>query len=475
MGIRTISKTLGVGRNTVRGVIYSGKLFEPKVATNTIEIDEALVRQLFRECKGYVERVWERLREEHGLDIAYSTLTRRVRSLGLRIDKPRADRVPDEPGAEMQYDTSPFIVQIDGKQMKVIAATLYFRYSKQIYAEFYVAFDRTRMQFSLHNAITYRGFSAPTCIVDNSNLAVLRGTGKNAVIVPEMEAFAKRYHFEFEAHELNHPNRKAGEERGFWTIETNFLPGRTFASLEDMNAQAFKWATETRANARRRNGLVPAVAWEHEIPYLNEVCSDLPPPYRRHERVVDQYGYVSFGANSYWVPTSVEGVVTVLEYHDQIKILNGRYEVASYKLPPYGTKHEVFPKDRSHIPFQPRHRARPSASEEAALRRVGPSVSAYLDFALKDKGVTRHRFIRDIHSLYRRVSSDLFVRVLERALDHRLSDVKSLERMAAILVRDGSEHVITPTYDEEYEQREAYKEGRYIDSPDLKQYDEYDL
>ena len=443
----------------------------PKAATNLVKINENDLRRLFTECKGYVERVGDKLRDEHGVNVAYSTLTRRVRLLGLREEKRRAGRVPDEPGAEMQHDTSPYVLKIGGTPMKVIASTLYFRFSKQIYVEFYPTFDRFRMKCSIHMALTHYGHSAPSCIIDNTNLAVLRGTGKNAVMVPEMEAFAKRYLFKFDAHELRHCNRKAGEERGFWTIETNFFPGRTFSSIEDLNAQAFKWATDTRAHRRKKNGLIPVVAWQHEILHLNEVCQDLPPPYRRHERIVDEYGFVAFNANSYWVPTPIEGVVTLLEYPNLIKILNGRYEVVAYELPPFGVKHEVFPKDRAHIPFQPRHRARPSAAEEQALRRADPAVGEYLDYALKDKGVTRHRMIRDIHALYRRVSVDLFVKVLKRALEYRLSDVKSLERLATVMVRDGSEHIIMPTYDEEYEQRDSYKEGRHVDSPDLSQFD----
>ena len=82
------------------------------------------------------------------------------------------------------------------------------------------------------------GYRARQCIIDNTNLARLRGTGANAVMVPEMEAFARQYGFVFRCHALKHPNRKAGEERSFWTVETNFLPGRTFQSLEDLNQQA---------------------------------------------------------------------------------------------------------------------------------------------------------------------------------------------------------------------------------------------
>ena len=55
-----------------------------------------------------------------------------------------------------------------------------------------------------------------------------------------MASFAERYGFQFRCHEIRHANRKAGNERSFWTVETNFLPGRTFDSLEDMNRQALR-------------------------------------------------------------------------------------------------------------------------------------------------------------------------------------------------------------------------------------------
>jgi len=67
----------------------------------------------------------------------------------------------------------------------------------------------------------------------HTNLARLKGTGKNAVMVPEMKQFAKQYGFEFICHEIRHSNRKAGNERSFYTVETNFFPGRDFETLKD--------------------------------------------------------------------------------------------------------------------------------------------------------------------------------------------------------------------------------------------------
>lgn len=118
-----------------------------------------------------------------------------------------------------------------------------------------------------------------------------------------MDAFARARGFEFLCHAIDHPNRKAGNERSFWSVETSFLPGRTFESLEDLNRQAFEWATvrmEHRVLTKAR--VIPARLFEHEQLYLHQLPPHLPAPYQMHPRVTDQYGYVAFGANYYWVP-----------------------------------------------------------------------------------------------------------------------------------------------------------------------------
>ncbi|MDI6773765.1 MAG: helix-turn-helix domain-containing protein, partial [bacterium] len=114
------------------------------------------------------------------------------------------------------------------------------------------------MKCFLHEALTCWGYTAPVCVIDNTNLARLRGTGKNALIVPEMEQFGRAYGFKFICHEVGHANRKAGNERCFYTVETNFLPGRSFESLEDLNKQGFEWTTVRMANrAVSKTGLIP--------------------------------------------------------------------------------------------------------------------------------------------------------------------------------------------------------------------------
>ena len=299
MGIREISRRLAITRNTVKSILAVGGKVALDPRRDNILLDETLLTKLYSDCNGWKERMWEKLTEEYGVKVGYSTLTRKIKAMGLGA-KPRSAKVPDVAGAEMQHDTSPYRLKIGESHVDVIGSLIYYRYSKQYYLRFYRPFNRFRMKCFLHEALTFYGYTAPVCIIDNTHLAVLRGTGSKAIMVPEMSQFSKRYGFEFRAHAVMHSDRKAGNERGFWTIETNFFPGRTYSSLEDLNAQAREWATVRMANRPRGKArLIPAAAFEHEKTMLTKILGGLPSPYNVHDRSVDQYGFVSFDANSY--------------------------------------------------------------------------------------------------------------------------------------------------------------------------------
>ena len=326
MSDREISCRLGVDRNTVRVIIEQQGVMPHTMRKDKLRIDPELLRRFYEDCDGWIQRVHEKLVEEEKIPVTYPTLTRILRELGIsQSQKDRCDRVPDEPGAEFQHDTSVYPVKLGDKLVRLVASLLYLRYSKRRYLKFYRAFNRFKMKCFFHEALMFWGYAAAQCIIDNTNLARLKGTGSHAVMVPEMEGFGKQYGFRFRCHEKGHPNRKAGEERGFWTTETNFFPGRSFQSLEDLNEQALQWSTvrmEHRPQGEAR--LIPAKAFEHECSYLIKLTPHLPPPYLVHHRGTDQYGYTSFEGNYYWVPGTKLDEVKVLEYSDRLKIYQAR-------------------------------------------------------------------------------------------------------------------------------------------------------
>jgi len=476
MTAREISRRLGLSRNTVKTIIeQKGRM--PVVRRPRQQIDEALLKSLYEQCDGYAQRVHEKLAEEHGITVSYPTLTRMLRTSGISTpQKARCDRVPDKPGEEMQHDTTVYRVMLGGKAVRVVASMLYLRFSKRRYLKFYRVFNRFKMKCFLHEALMFWGYAAAQTIIDNTNLARLAGsgTGAAAVIVPEMEAFARQYGTRFCCHAKGHANRKAGEERSFWTTETNFLPGRTFQSLEDLNRQAFEWAT-VRMDHRPQGkaGLIPAKAFEFERGYLVELPAHLPAPYRVHDRGTDQYGYVAFDGNYYWVPGTRREQLKVLEYDRRLKLYKDRECLIEYPLPADGVKNAQFsppgqPTPRHHA----NNRRKPTQQEEQRLRGMSASLSAYLDFALKPKGIQRHGFLRKLHALSRKVTPALFVSSIERAHKYRITDIATIERIVALNMTQQSSTLPFVDVDETFRQREAYQEGRLTDVPDLSIYDQ---
>jgi transposase len=473
MSIRQISRGLQLSRNSVRRIIRrQGQ--PPTARSDKRELDLELLRRLYRECDGWIERVHERLREEEQIEIGYSTLTRILREQGIsKPPKTRCDRVPDQPGGEMQHDTSPYRVKLAGVWTAVIASLLYLRYSKRRYLKFYRVFNRFAMKCFLHEALMFWEYSAASNVIDNTNLARLRGVGKHAIIVPEMEAFARRYGFQFICHEIKHSDRKAGVERSFWSVETNFLPGRTFDSLEDLNAQAFEWATvrmEHRVN--KRTGLIPTVAFEHERQFLTKLPDQLPAPYCTHQRLTDQYGYVAFQANYYWVPGEGRGEVKLFEYADSLKIFQHRRLLAEYPLPPVGVRNERFsPPGQPQPRHLPRYRKNGAEQEEKRLRAMGTEVSDYVDYVNQTLASQRYRFLRALFTLSRQIPEKAFVQAIQRALTYRVVELETVKRIAWFCMSQPEERLPDIDIDENYRERPAYQEGCLTEEPDLSQYD----
>jgi len=475
MSLREISRRLHVSRNAVRTIVRQEGKITRKERKDKIQIDPELLQRLYHECDGWIQRIHEKLVEEEQIEVGYSTLTRMLGKLGLGRDRPaRCDRVPDEPGAEMQHDTTIYQVKLAGQRTKLIASLLYLRYSKRRYLKLYRVFNRFVLKCFLHEALMFWGCAARQCIIDNTNLARLRGAGKRAVIVPEMNAFSRRYGFQFVCHAIDHPNRKAGEERSFWTVETNFLPGRIFDSLEDLNGQTRQWATERMEHRPQgKSRLIPAKAFEHERDYLNLLPRHLPAPYQVHQRGTDQYGYVAFGANYYWVPGSRRDDVKVLQYADRLKIFQQQSCLAEYPLPGDGVRGQHYsPPGQPQPRHQPRNRHRDARQEEQHLRALGAEVAAYLDYALSAPGIQRHRFTRELFAFSRKVTRGVFVKTVQRALRYRIVDLATLRRIAWLCISQEEDVLPQADVDEDFQQRPAYQEGCLTEEPDLSVYDQ---
>lgn len=425
--MREISRLLKLSRNTVRRILRAPERHAsaaPPCDAQTL----ALLEATFERARGNVVRAQELLAQEQGRAVSYSTLTRWVRQAGLRPPAQRSGEYTFAPGEEMQHDTSPHRVVLAGKPVTVQCAALVLAYSRRLFVGYYPRYTRFEAKSFLLDAARFMDGTCPTCIIDNTSVIVAAGAGEEAVIAPEMAAFARTLGFRFRAHRVGHPDRKGRIERPFFYVETNFLAGRSFSDFADLNRQALAWCRDiANQKPKRALGMSPEAAYLIEKSHLQHLPNVLPPVYEVFERVVDLYGYVSVDTNRYSAPERFVGqAVTVYKYPAEIQLFHRGTPLATHPrfIDQRDAKHTL----TQHHPT-PQRTPRGPALEEQLLRDQYPILDRYAS-ALKQRAHGRGlRQLRRLLEMKRTYPSAPFLAALEQALQFGLFDLGRVEAL----------------------------------------------
>lgn len=436
LSIRRIARALEVSRATVRAVIASGTAEVPRLerAEKATDFRDRIVA-LYAAMKGNLVRVHEELVHE-GCALSYAALTSFCRRHGIgKKPRPPAGRYHFAPGEEMQHDTSPHTVRIAGKKRQVQVASLVFCYSRLLYFRYYPAFTRFECKVFLTEALRAMGGSCRICMIDNTNVVVLKGTGSTMVPVPEMEAFAEHFGFAFKAHEVGDANRSARVERPFHYIENNFEAGREGRDLEDWNRQAAAWCEKVNARVKRHLKASPRELFAVEQPRLIPLPDWVPDVYRIHQRIVDVEGYVRLASNHYSVPLPVGRSVEVRETWDRVDIYDGPRRAATH--PRVATPSNKRVTDPAHRPRWGEGKKTRESQEEKTLLGLVPELAGYV--AAMKRGGRRPavRALRQLLRMAREYPRAPLLLAIEEAARYGLFDVERVERM--VLKRIGED------------------------------------
>jgi transposase len=438
--IRAIARALNRSRGAVRDVLRSATESVPHLMRQekaTPYRDQIL--ELYPRCKGNLVRVHEELLAS-GAQLSYQALTAFCRRQGIGHEsKKPVGEYHFELGQEMQHDTSPHRAEIGSQLRPVQTASLVCCYSRMLFFAFFPTFTRFECKVFLTDAFQYLRGACSTCMIDNTHVVVLRGTGRNMLPVPEMAAFAERYGFHFQAHEKGDAKRSARVERKFSYIENNFLAGRHFRDWEDANGQAREWCDKVNAKFRDDLKASPRELFAVEQPHLKPLPIWVPPVYLLHHRLVDVEGYVTVDTNRYSVPDDLIGrEVEVRQTKEQMEIYRGPRLVVSHRrvIEPTARKYRL-PEHR-HKRGQAPSRAGSAPEEKTLLERL-PEIAEYLE-ALK-KHYPGHYITPRLRRLLRMVNDyprPPLLEALETARQYSLFDLERVETM--ILRKLAREH-----------------------------------
>jgi hypothetical protein len=364
--IRGIARALKLSRGAVREVLRSGTEVVPTLVREekaTPYRDQIL--ELYARCKGNLVRVHEELIAS-GAQFSYPALTAFCRRQGIGQEpKVPVGEYHFRPAQEMQHDTSPHRAEIGGQLRPVQTASLVCCYSRLLFFEFLPTFTRFDCKVFLTDALQYLQGACDSCLIDNTHVVVLKGTGRDMVPVPEMAAFAERYGLHFQAHE----------------------------------------------------------------PHLKPLPIWVPPVYLLHQRLVDVEGYVSVDTNRYSVPDDLIGRhVEVRQTKDGVEISRGPRLVATHTriLEPTGRKYRL-PEHR-HQRGQPSPRSDFCPEEKLLLAKL-PEAAGYIEALKKRYPGRVTLPLRRLLRLVDDYPRAPLLEVLQTATQYGLFDLERVESM----------------------------------------------
>lgn len=430
-GSRAIADALQISRGAVKRVLRDGHAEPPALArAEKAEAHRDDILALHAECGGNLVRVHEELLARHQLALSYPALTAFCRKHGIGHEpKKPAGQYHFEPGQEMQHDTSPHDVHISGALRRVQTASLVLCYSRRLFFQFYPRFTRFECKVFLDDGVGYHDGACGHCMIDNTHVVVLHGTGKQMVPVPEMEAFGRRLGFTFIAHEKGDANRSARVERPFDFIERNFLAGRRFADFADANRQAREWCDKVNAKFRRNLSSSSNELYAVERPAMHRLPIWRPEIYVLHQRVVDLEGFIHVDGHIYSVPYQLIGkAVEVRETKDKVRVFVGPREVAVHDKAVSTAKQRKTlaehrpPRGQHAVPMAP-------LPEERELAAAGAPFADYAATLKKRTGLRWPVALRRFAQMRRDYPAAPLAAAIDTAAHYGLYDLDRVERM----------------------------------------------
>jgi hypothetical protein len=223
-------------------------------------------------------------------------------------------------------------------------------------------------------------------------------------------------------------------------IEHNFLAGRTFADLEDLNRQAVAFCEKVNAASKRHLHASPRELLALERTRLHPLPLFVPDVYLLHQRIVDVEGYVRVEAHRYSVPYQLIGRrLEVRETKDRLDMYDGPRVVATHARARTRTPQRIALAEhrppRGEGPY-----ARKPSSEEQELQRTEPPLPAYAT-ALQHRSASRGTMpLRRLLALRRDYPRAPFLEAVTIALQYGLFDLDRLERLMLRLI--GKEYFV---------------------------------
>lgn len=304
--IKRIASKLNISKNTVRKYIRSNE--EPvfhKITKKKRKAEEyaSFIKEcLEKELIGSV--IYENLLNQ-GYKGSANSLYRYLRDLGYRKEKDVTTRFETDPGHQMQYDWTEWIVKVGGQELKIYIHCLILSYSRMKY--YAVSLDKSSDSVikSILGGMEYFCGYCETLLIDNGKSMILNHNTKRRGVEfnEDFTIFTVRHNIEAIACYPYRPQTKGKVEKPFYYIQEHLLRGLEVETIEELELKITEFTDKVNSNFHNGINRTPREAFEEEKLFLKPYeRMDLSRIFLKEFRKVTRDGYVSFNSNFYPVP-----------------------------------------------------------------------------------------------------------------------------------------------------------------------------
>lgn len=312
--IRAITKMTGHSRNTIRKVLRGEHplTFQTPERGSKLDDYKDYVRQRFEKTRLSAVRLLEEIKPM-GYAGSIITLRRYLRTLRPSVERQRKLTVRFEtaPGKQAQADWK-YCGQhpsSDGSLIRVYAFVMVLSFSRMMFVKFTTSMKLDVLLDCHREAFEFFGGWPQEILYDNMKQVRISRYKWNERFLD----FANYYGFTPRTHQPFRPRTKGKVERLVHYVENNFLVGRDFDEMDDLNVRGRYWLHHT-ANTRLHGttGVAPIELFPQEelTPYGSIA------PYCRSaavKRTVNWESMVRFGGSRYSVPPEHAGKTVEVE------------------------------------------------------------------------------------------------------------------------------------------------------------------
>lgn len=330
--IRKITQITGHSRNTIRRKLKerTPASFKPGARVSKLDPYKDYITRRFLECGLSGVRLLEEIKPmgyTGSVDVVCRFLkTLRPQSVAARKATVRFETPPGQQGqADWAYCGR--FPDGAGNIVPIYAFVFVLGFSRMLYIRFTTSMDVPMLIDCHRSAFEHLGGWPREILYDNMKQVKLGPNEWNPLFLD----FANHYGFTPKTHRIRRPRTKGKVERMVFYVKDNFLNGRSFSGLDDLNAQAMHWLDNT-ANVRvhATTGRKPADLLVQEgLTPVHTVKAYKVYPTRTAD--VGAEGFVRIGGSRYSVPPSYVGqAVTVTLREQRVIVRSGDLIIAEH-------------------------------------------------------------------------------------------------------------------------------------------------